>query len=296
MQILITGGTGLIGRNLCKRWVAQGHTVYVWSRSPDKVKSLCGESVRGIKNLTEIDGIPFEAVVNLAGAPIADKPWTTARRQLLRSSRIALTAQLISWLAKQEHKPEVLISGSAVGWYGNGGNAPLTEDSPPQSQDFATELCADWESAALAAGALGIRVALIRTGLVLTGQGGFLSRLTPLFKLGLGGKQGTGEQWMPWVHLDDEVGIIDFVLQHPECSGPYNACAPNPVRNQDFAKILGGHLNRPAILPVPGFMLKMILGDMAELLLGGQKLQPKRIIEAGYRFKYESLEGALKAL
>lgn len=296
MKILITGGTGLIGRNLCQLWVAKGYEVYVWSRTPEKVKGLCGSTVRGIKTLAEIDQIPFDAVINLAGAPIADKPWTQARRKLLLDSRIVLTDELVAWLGKQDHKPEVLISGSAVGWYGNGGEQVLSEESPQQSQDFATQLCAAWEASALAAESLGIRVVLIRTGLVLTGQGGFLSRLTPLFKFGLGGKQGSGQQWMPWVHLEDEVGIIDYVLYHSECKGPYNACAPNPVRNQDFAKALGHHLNRPAILPVPGFMLKMILGDMAELLLGGQKLQPKRIVEAGYRFKYETLAGALRAL
>lgn len=296
MQLLITGGTGLIGRNLCKRWVKQGHEVYVWSRTPEKVASICGPMVHGVKTLAEIDQTPFDAVINLAGAPIADKPWTPARRKLLLNSRVALTDELVAWLAKQEHKPDVLISGSAVGWYGNGGEQMLNEDSPQQSQDFGTQLCAAWEASALAAESLGIRVVLIRTGLVLTGQGGFLSRLTPLFKCGLGGKQGSGQQWMPWVHLEDEVGMIDYVLHHSECSGPYNACAPNPVRNQDFAKALGRHLNRPAILPVPSFMLKMILGDMAELILGGQRLQPKRIMEAGYTFKYESLEKALKAL
>lgn len=293
MRILLTGGTGLIGRNLCKLWVSQGHEVYVWSRTPEKVKNVCGEAVRGVKALYEVDQIGFDAVVNLAGAPIADKPWSESRRQLLRDSRITLTNQLVAWLAKQEHKPGVLVSGSAVGWYGNGGETLLTEDSPPQSEDFATQLCADWESSALAAAALGIRVVLVRTGLVLTNQGGFLSRLVPLFKFGLGGKQGSGQQWMPWVHLDDEVGIIDFVLQHTACSGAYNACAPNPVRNQDFAKALGQHLHRPAILPAPAFALKLLLGDMAELLLGGQRLQPKRITEAGYVFKYEWVEKAL---
>ena len=296
MRLLITGGTGLIGRNLCQLWVSQWHEVYIWSRTPEKVKGLCGSTVQGLKTLVEIDQIPFDAVINLAGAPIADKPWTEARRQLLLDSRITLTNELVAWLAKQDHKPDVLISGSAVGWYGDGGEEVLTEESPPQSQDFATHLCAAWEASALAAESLGIRVALIRTGLVLTGQGGLLSRLMPLFKFGLGGKQGSGQQWMPWVHVDDEVGMIDYVLQHPECRGAYNACAPNPVRNQEFAKALGHHLSRPAILPVPGFMLTLILGEMAELVLGGQRLQPKRILGAGYKFKYPQLEEALKAL
>lgn len=296
MKILLTGGTGLIGRHLCQLWLAQGHEIYVWSRNPNKVKSIFGHTVHAVKTLSELNQVALDAVINLAGAPIADKPWTRARRTLLRNSRIALTDELVAWLGQQPHQPEVLISGSAVGWYGSGGDLFLSEDSPQQSQDFATQLCADWESSALKAQALGIRVVLIRTGLVLTGQGGFLARLIPLFQFGLGGKQGNGQQWMPWIHIDDEIGIIDFMLHHQQCSGPYNGCAPNPVRNQDFAKVLGKHLRRPVFLAAPGFALKMLLGEMAELILGGQRLQPKRVLEAGYRFKYEQLEMALKAL
>lgn len=296
MKILLTGGTGLIGRHLCQLWLAQGHEIYVWSRNSNKVKSIFGHTVHAVKTLSELNQVALDAVINLAGAPIADKPWTRARRTLLRNSRIALTDELVAWLGQQPHQPEVLISGSAVGWYGSGGDLFLSEDSPQQSQDFATQLCADWESSALKAQALGIRVVLIRTGLVLTGQGGFLARLIPLFQFGLGGKQGNGQQWMPWIHIDDEIGIIDFMLHHQQCSGPYNGCAPNPVRNQDFAKVLGKHLRRPVFLAAPGFALKMLLGEMAELILGGQRLQPKRVLEAGYRFKYEQLEMALKAL
>ncbi len=296
MRILITGGTGLIGRSLCQRWLAEGHELYVWSRSPEKVKGLCGEAVHAVGELSELDDVKLDAIINLAGAPIADRPWTEARRKLLRDSRIDLTDKLVHWLTGLEHKPEVLISGSAVGWYGDGGEQVLTESSPVQTVDFATQLCADWEAAALAAEPLGIRVVLIRTGLVLTGKGGFLSRLMPLFRLGLGGKQGSGQQWMPWVHLDDEVGLIDHVLHQREAQGPYNACAPEPVRNQDFAKALGKQVNRPAIMPVPGFVLKLMLGEMAGLLLGGQNIRPERTQEIGYEFKYRDLESALAAL
>lgn len=296
MRILITGGTGLIGRSLCQLWLAQGHELYVWSRSPNKVKSLCGETVHGVAELSELNQVKLDAVINLAGAPIADRPWTQARRKLLRDSRIALTEQLVQWLSSLPAKPEVLISGSAVGWYGDGGEQVLTESSAVQNADFATQLCAGWENAALSAEELGIRVVLICTGLVLTGKGGFLSRLMPLFKLGLGGKQGSGQQWMPWVHLDDEVALIDFVLHEQQAQGPYNACAPQPARNQDFAKALGKQLKRPAIMPVPGFMLKLMLGDMAGLLLGGQNIQPERTEKIGFTFKYPDLESALAAL
>lgn len=296
MRILITGGTGLVGRSLCQLWLAQGHELYVWSRSPKKVKSLCGEAVHSVAELSELNHIKLDAVINLAGAPIADRPWTQARRKLLRDSRIALTEQLVQWLSSLPEKPEVLISGSAVGWYGDGGEQVLTESSPVQAPNFSTQLCGDWENAALAAEDLGIRVVLIRTGLVLTGKGGFLSRLMPLFKLGLGGKQGSGQQWMPWVHLDDEVALIDFVLHEQQAQGPYNACAPQPARNQDFAKALGKQVKRPAIMPVPGFILRLMLGDMAGLLLGGQNIQPERTEEIGFTFKYPDLESALAAL
>ncbi|NLD01174.1 MAG: TIGR01777 family protein [Gammaproteobacteria bacterium] len=296
MRILITGGTGLIGRNLCTLWLAQGHELYVWSRKPEQVRAICGAAVRPVGELSELNAVPLDAVINLAGAPIADRPWTQARRTLLRDSRIALTERLVSWLATLEHKPEVLISGSAVGWYGDGGEQLLTESSAIQQPDFATQLCADWEVAAQAAQPLGIRVVLVRTGLVLTSQGGFLSRLLPVFRLGLGGKQGSGQQWMPWVHLHDEVALIDHLLHTADAQGPYNACAPQPERNKDFAKILGQHVRRPAIMAAPGFVLKMILGDMAGLLLGGQHIQPERTQEIGFEFKYQDLQSALADL
>jgi len=296
MRILITGGTGLIGRSLCQFWLAQGHELYVWSRTPERVKSLCGDAVHAVAELRELDQVALDAVINLAGAPIADRPWTQARRKLLRDSRIALTKDLVSWLASLREKPAVLISGSAVGWYGDGGEQVLTESSPVQHPDFATQLCADWEAAAQAAEPLGLRVVLIRTGLVLTSKGGFLSRLMPLFKLGLGGKQGSGQQWMPWVHLEDEVALIDHVLRHPQARGAYNACAPQPARNQAFAKALGKHLRRPAIMPVPAFILRLMLGEMAGLLLGGQNIQAERTRQIGFEFKYSDLQSALAAL
>lgn len=296
MRILITGGTGLIGRQLCQLWLTKGYEPVVLSRNPKKAGQINGPGVQGIASLEEVEQTHFDAVINLAGAPIADKPWSTERRNLLRQSRIDLTYRLVEWLARQPHRPEVLISGSAVGWYGNGGDSVLDEHSPQQSHDFATELCADWEAAALRAEALGLRVALVRTGLVLTDQGGFLSRLVPLFKFGLGGKQGTGQQWMPWVHVADEVGIIDFLLHHTDLSGPFNACAPNPVRNAEFAKALAQRLHRPAVLTAPAFALKAAMGDMAELILGGQRLLPTRIVEAGYVFQYPDLQPALSSL
>lgn len=296
MHILITGGTGLIGRALCRFWLQQGHQLTVWSRTPAKVAALCGEQVRAIGRLEDYGDGPLDAVVNLAGAPIADRPWTAKRRQLLWDSRITLTEQLVAWMATREHKPQVLLSGSAVGWYGDGGELELDELQPQVSSDFASLLCDAWESAALTAEALGIRVVLIRTGLVLAADGGFLKRLLLPFKLGVGGRIGSGQQWMPWIHLHDQVALIDFLLHHETASGPYNACAPRPVRNADFTKALGLALHRPTFMPMPATALKLGLGELAVLLLGGQCCQPVRLLQANFEFRFNTLGDALNDL
>ena len=235
-------------------------------------------------------------MINLAGAPIADRPWTQARRELLWRSRVQLSEQLLDWLAQREQRPAILISGSAVGWYGDGGERELTEQSLPATSDFASQLCAAWEETARRAEPLGMRVVLLRTGLVLAREGGFLGRLLPLFRLGLGGPQGSGRQWMPWIHLDDQVALIDHLLRQPQAAGAYNACAPHPVRNAEFAAALGRCLRRPAVLPVPGRLLKLALGELSGLLLGGQRALPARLQAQGFRFRFENLDGALADL
>ncbi|BAP79536.1 nucleoside-diphosphate sugar epimerase [Pseudomonas sp. MT-1] len=296
MNILLTGGTGLIGRALCKHWLSQGHQLWVWSRSPEQVADRCGESVTGIGDLGELDQVRLDAVINLAGAPIADRPWTKSRRLLLWNSRIKLTEQLVEWLATRQQKPALLISGSAVGWYGDGGERELSEDDSAVTNDFASQLCAAWEESATRAESLGIRVVLVRTGLVLAAHGGFLQRLRPLFALGLGGRQGSGRQWMPWIHINDQIGLIDFLLHQPDAAGPYNACAPQPVRNADFAKAFAASLGRPAVLPVPALALKVGLGELSGLILGGQKAQPLRLQAAGFQFRFVTLDAALADL
>jgi hypothetical protein len=293
MHILLTGGTGLIGRALCRHWLAAGHSLTVWSRRPEKVSQLCGASVRGIARLEEYGDEPLDAVINLAGAPIADRPWTHKRKALLWASRIALTEQLLAWLEARTQRPQLLISGSAVGWYGDGGERELHESDAPVCEDFAAQLCGAWEETAQRAEALGIRVVLLRTGLVLAPDGGFLKRLLLPFRLGLGGPIGNGRQWMPWIHLQDEIGLIDFLLRREGASGPYNACAPQPVRNRDFALALGRALHRPAILPVPALALKLGLGELSELLLGGQKTLPQRAQQDGYAFRFTDIDSAL---
>ncbi|HEX5843534.1 MAG TPA: TIGR01777 family oxidoreductase [Pseudomonas sp.] len=296
MHILLTGGTGLIGRGLCQHWAQQGHQLTVWSRRPEQVASLCGASVRGIARLDELGDEPLDALVNLAGAPIADRPWTRKRKALLWASRISLTEQLLAWLEAREQKPRVLLSGSAVGWYGDGGERELHEDSPQVCDDFAAQLCGAWEETALRAQELGIRVVLLRTGLVLAREGGMLGRLLPPFRLGLGGPLGSGRQWMPWIHLSDQIALIDFLLQQEQAQGPYNACAPQPVRNRAFSQALGRALHRPACMPAPAFVLRLALGELSELLLGGQRALPTRLLGEGFSFRFTHLDVALADL
>ncbi|MNN27312.1 Epimerase family protein [compost metagenome] len=268
----------------------------VWSRKPEKVAKICGAQVRGIARLEDLGEEPVDAIINLAGAPIADRPWTHRRKALLWSSRITLTETLLTWLDTRAQKPALLISGSAIGWYGDGGERELTEDSPPVIDDFASQLCIAWEETAQRAETQGIRVVLVRTGLVLSAEGGFLSRLLLPFKLGLGGPLGNGRQWMPWIHINDQIALIDFLLHRDQASGPYNACAPKPVRNREFAKTLGSVLHRPAFMPMPTLALKVGLGEMSLLLLGGQKAMPARLLEAGFTFQFTDLRAALDDL
>lgn len=293
MHILLTGGTGLIGRRLCRHWSAAGHRLTVLSRHPQRVPALCGETVRGIAGFEELGDEPLDAVLNLAGEPIADRPWTPRRKALLWDSRVRLSERLVEWLESRERRPRVLLSGSAVGWYGDAGERPLEEGSAAAGEDFASELCLAWEQIAVEAEALGIRVVRLRTGLVLAPEGGFLKRLLPAFRLGLGGQLGSGRQWMSWVHIDDMVGLIDFLLHQDAASGPYNACAPQPVRNRDFTRALGQALHRPTFLGVPAFALRLALGELSVLLLGGQRVAPKRLLEAGFVFRYNDLPAAL---
>ena len=296
MRILITGGTGLIGQALCRHWQRQGHQIWVWSRTPQRVASLCSGAT-GVAHLQELGAdARLDAVVNLAGAPIADRPWSEARRALLWQSRVDLTRTLVDWLAQQATAPRVLVSGSAVGWYGDGGEQPLDEGSAPAGQDFGARLCAAWEREAERARDSGTRVVLLRTAPVLAPSGGLLARLLPPFRLGLGGRLGSGRQWMPWVHLDDEVALIEHALQHAECSGPLNACAPGAVRNAEFTQTLARALHRPALLPAPAWALRLALGEMSVLLLGGQRLAPRRAQELGFVWRQPQLAGALEQL
>ncbi|MGZ5051622.1 MAG: TIGR01777 family oxidoreductase [Methylobacter sp.] len=294
MNILITGGTGFIGHALVKALAEQGHALTVLSRSPDKVARICGPNVNALGSLAQIGANDrFQVIVNLAGAPLLDARWTEARKQLIRSSRIGLTEQLVAAIERMAVKPELLISGSAVGYYGNRGDTVLTEQSPTHD-DFSARLCADWEAAALQAERQGVRVCLIRTGLVVAGDGGFLQQMLLPFRLGLGGRLSGGRQWMSWIHRRDWIDIALAMISDTSMRGAYNATAPNPVTNAEFTRVLAQCLNRPALLPVPAWAMKLLLGEMAELVLGSQRVLPERLLAQGFTFEYADVAAALK--
>ena len=300
MRILITGGTGLIGRALCPMLMKCGHQLTVLSRRPRKVAALCGAGVQPIASLDEwTPQRRFDAVVNLAGAPIVGRRWTAGRKQVLLESRAGLTRALVERMREAEVKPEVLISGSAVGFYGDTGDARVTEDQPDAqavAKDFGAQLCRKWEREAQSAEGLGIRVCLIRTGLVLSGAGGMLARMLPAFRLGLGARIGGGGQWMSWIHVDDEVRAIVHLLGSAASRGAYNLTAPAPVTNTGFSRTLARRLRRPLLFAAPAFALRVMLGEAAGLLLGGQYALPKRLESEGFRFQYVRLDDALGEL
>lgn len=295
MNILISGGTGFIGKALCRHFLAQGHTLYVLSRQPDQVNHLFHQPIASAKDPMVWLNQPMDVIINLAGAPIADARWTDARKQLLLDSRISPTRQLVNYIQQSTHKPKVFISGSAIGIYGAHGSEPVSERSACHN-DFAHQLCLQWEAEALAASALGVRVCLLRTGLVLAHDGGMLGRLMPVFKLGLGGRLGSGEQYMPWIHRDDLINIIQHLIDHSELEGAINGTAPHPVTNAVFSRLLAAALNRPLLCPVPACILNLALGEMAQMLLTGANVVPERLLKNGFSFQYDTLTTALQEI
>jgi len=296
MRILITGGTGLIGRRLCKALLAQGHDLTVLSRKPESVAAKCGANVHAIAALDEWQPeLTLDAIINLAGEPIVDARWTAQRKQILWNSRVTLTEQLVQRIAAAQHKPQVLLSGSAIGYYGDRGDAVLDE-SAEAGADFAARLCAAWEAAALGAESLGVRVCLLRTGLVLSRQGGLLVRMLLPFKFGLGARIGSGKQWMSWIHIDDYVAMLLKLLNEVHARGPYNMTAPQPATNREFTATLATVLHHPAPFVMSAWFLKTLMGERACLLLEGQRVLPDRIEAAGYRFAITTLPDALQDL
>lgn len=290
MRVLVTGGTGFIGKALIAELLARGHSIIVLTRSIAAAAKLLPATVQFTEPLDQLGGI--DAVINLAGENLGKGRWTGARKRMFYESRIGTTQKLLDWIARASVKPTVLISGSAIGYYGLHGAEPATENDAAAA-DFLGRLCADWESKAIAAQAFGVRVCRVRIGIVLGPNGGALAKMLPPFKLGLGGPMGSGRQWMSWIHRDDLVALICELLMREGAHGAFNATAPNAVTNAQFSQALAAALHRPARLPMPSLLLKTMLGEMSDLLLTGRRVLPTHIQEIGFEFQYPTLESCL---
>jgi hypothetical protein len=301
MKILITGSTGLVGTALTQDLQRTGHTVCRLVRpdtSTQAIGNAQGFDVTWNPVTGELGGaaVGADAVVNLAGASIAGARWTRQRKQLLRSSRVDTTRALVEALARMSARPRVLVSASATGYYGNRGDETLTEASQPGT-DFLSGIAKEWESEALKAEALGIRVVRVRLGVILSKHGGALPQMMRPFRFGVGGKIATGNQWMSWITLDDAVAILRLALENANITGPLNAISPQPVTNADFTKLLAAALHRPALFPAPAFALRLLLGEMADnLLLSSQRALPAQLQKLNFQFAHPDLSTALSAI
>lgn len=292
LKVAISGSTGLIGTALTAFLDAGGHEVVPIVRSADR-DGIVADFVKQKLDPADLEGV--DVVVHLAGAPIAEEAWSTERRQLIRDSRVLSTATIAQALAAMSTPPPVWITGSAVGYYGAAGAAVCDESAPP-GDNFLADVGRQWENAARPAVEAGVRVVTLRTGLVLSAMGGLLGPLLPLFRTGMGGPMGSGEQYMPWIHLDDVLGLIHEAMMDERYVGPVNMTAPEPVTNRAFSKALGRALGRPAVVPAPAAAIKLAMGaDRAEeLVLTGQRAVPARALELGFEFLHRDLEAALR--
>jgi uncharacterized protein len=296
MKIIISGASGLVGTALTKDLRTEGHTVLHLVRNTSEVSS---EQIRWDPLSAQVDVSALEGadvVVHLSGASISDGRWTPARKEILRSSRLDSTRVLVDSLARLRQKPRVFVCASAVGYYGNRGDEILTESSAP-GNDFLSLLARDWEAEAIRAAQSGMRTVILRFGVILSPHGGALPQMIRPFRFGAGGPFGSGRQWMSWIALDDVLSIIRSSISNSEMSGAVNVVAPNPVRNSDFAHIVGRILHRPSLLPAPPFMLRLALGEMADaLLLASQRTLPERLLQSGQPFKFPEIEPALQTM
>lgn len=301
MHIVVTGGTGFIGRPLCASLVQEGHRVTLLTRRKNEAQRLFGSAVTAVEwngaetgaweqSLEEAD-----AVINLAGAPIADARWTDARKRLLTESRVLPTRLLVAAMSRRSSKPRTLISASGIGYYGASGD-PVLNESDARGQGFLADLCLAWEAEALRAAEFGVRVVMLRTGMVLEQDGGALPKMLLPFRLCAGGPILPGTQWVSWIHRCDHIGLIQWLLTAPSISGPVNAVAPEAVRMNRFCEVLGQTLHRPSWLPVPGFALHLALGELGTLMTTGQRVHPAKALSGGYVFHYPTLEPALRAI
>ncbi len=293
MRILLTGATGLIGQALLQQWQHQ-HQLLAISRQSAKAATL-NPAVSWYGRLDDVNFNEVDAVVNLAGEPIAAGRWTDQRKQLICQSRWQLTEQIAGHILNATTPPKVLLNASAVGFYGRQQAGRIDEHCQTFYPDFGHDVCARWENLANRAQSAQTRVCLVRIGIVLSSRGGALGRMVPAYKLGLGGKLGDGQQYMSWIHLTDLVQIFDFLLQQQHTSGVYNATAPMAVTNQQFSKLLAERLGRPELLPMPAMLLRLMFGEMADLLLYGQQVYPQRLLDAGFSFRFHQLRQDLQA-
>jgi uncharacterized protein len=298
MQVAITGSSGLIGNALAQALQGDGHRVIAMVRREPRAgrDEIRWDPAAGTIDRTSLEGL--DAVVHLAGAGIGDERWTPAYRRLVLESRTSSTGLLAETLPSLQRPPRVFVSASGIGYYGDRGDEVLTEESEPGDL-FLSEVCKEWEAAARPAAEAGMRVPIIRTGVVLSAEGGALPRLLPLFKLGVGGRMGSGRQWWSWISIDDEVGAIRWLLEPTnDVTGPVNLTAPGTTTNAEFTKVLAGVLHRPALLPVPAFGPRLLKGrELAdELLFAGQRVEPSVLARSGFRFEHPDLESALRAV
>ncbi len=296
MKCLVTGASGFIGSALIDKWLTEqsDYQITGLSRKPARLKRRFNGRIGTVSSLSELDAdSEFEVVVNLAGEPILDRRWSEQRKQQLYDSRIGVTEQLLAALDRSGGLPRVMISGSAIGFYGSQWDDRCLNEREQGSPCFAHSLCRDWEHKALEAEPKGVRVCLLRTGVVI-GNGGALARMLPPFRFGLGGPIGHGRQWMSWIDLEDMICAIDFLVRHETLAGPFNLTAPTPVTNREFSQALGKQLRRPAVITMPATAMRLLLGEGAELLVEGQRVVPERLLQAGFNFRYPQLSDSLQ--
>jgi uncharacterized protein (TIGR01777 family) len=294
--ILFTGATGFIGPHVVRALRSRGDTIWVWARNVGKARRMFDAPVNVVGTLDQIpSNAPIHGVVNLAGAPVVGPPWTRARRQLLIESRVRPTQAVLDWSARRQLPLRVLVSASAIGFYGSGDDGWLDESSPPQDV-FQSRLCFEREAASNAAEAQGIRAVNLRFGLVLGRDGGIYPRFALAAKLGGAAVLGDGKQWMSWIHIDDLVRIVECALDDETMHGAVNVVAPEPVRQREFQRALTGALHRPLLLRVPAGLLRFGLGEMADLLIRSQRVAPRRLLDEGFDFRYKTLDAALSDL
>jgi uncharacterized protein (TIGR01777 family) len=299
MKILITGGTGFVGTQLTHRFIQDGNEVMILTRSrkgPEKgpagVSYLQGDPTQKGPWQEAIQN--HHVIINLAGASIFSK-WTDQHKKAIRESRVSTTQNIVEGIPSYPEKKITLFSTSAVGYYGFCGDEVLTEESP-HGDDFLAKISIQWEGEALKARDKGARVVITRFGIVMGEKGGALSQMIPLFKKYIGGPIGSGRQWFSWIHIKDLAEAFVFLMKHPEISGPVNVCSPNPVRNKDLARALGKALHKPSFMPAPGFMIKLVLGEFGSVILEGQRVIPKKLLENGFVFQYGDIEKALQSI